>query len=90
MDLQVSKLVVSGSATERWHWRVLFSGGRGRESDGFSWVPDPGRPASGSHIFTTLRQNRNFIRAVWNLGDLDVLLYHREQGIDNDQISDVV
>jgi len=73
----MSKCVMSGSATEQWHWRVLFSDGEGgREPDRSSRLPNLVHSRSN---FTS--QNCDFLRATRNPGDLDIFLYHKEERI---------
>ena len=73
----MSKCVVSGSATEEWHWRVLFSDGHGgREPDRFPGLSNLRRSRRcGSAVIS---QNRDFLRVIRNPGDLDVFLYHQK------------
>lgn len=62
------------SATEEWHQRMLFSGGRA-EPDSFSYLFGLGWFDCGRHI----PPNNIFLRAAGNLGDPDILLYHNRK-----------
>jgi hypothetical protein len=73
-DLHMSKRTVFGSATERWHRRMLFGGRHaGREPDNFSRLPDIGR---------YVLERRTLILARWNhdlrnWSDLATIPYHK-------------
>jgi len=85
----MSKRAVPGSATEGWHQRVLFSEERaGREPDGFYCLPGLGRCYPGRDTLTIILQN-SFLRAIGNLGDPGVLLYHNKE-IENRRASETV
>ena len=76
MDLEVSKYLVSGSATEQWHWRVLFGDGQGGgEPNRFCWLSNIRR--SGRRSFAVTTQNHDFFGSIRDLGVLDVVLYTR-------------
>ena len=74
----MSKWIVSGSATEQWHWRVLFSDGHGgREPDRFPRLSN--FRCSRRRSFAVTSENRDFLRAIRNRVDLDVSLYHKKR-----------
>ena len=73
------KRAVPGSATEGWHQRVLFSGERARrEPDGSFCLSGLGWYDPGRGTLTIILRN-NFLRAIGNLGDPGVLLYHSKK-----------
>lgn len=69
-----------GSATEGWHQRVLFIGDyAGREPHSSSRLSAFGWFDLGKRILALIFLNDDFLRAIGNICDLHILLYHNKE-----------